>query len=146
MDFDKAGFAAAISDALDRLGWTLDEAGKELGGVKHSAVGNWRNPNVVDKPLKKRWELIKQKTGVDCHQFVIKPQVAFSGNRSQGIVTATNGATVYAACGGAEGGKYNVELTAFEFDIWQLFRKYGNASVAERCLKQLKALEATSQI
>ena len=145
MDFDKAGFAEALGEAIDRRGWTLEEAG-EILGVKHTTVSNWRNPAIVDKPLKKRWPVIKEKTGVDPFQYVLKATVDVSGSRSQGIIMATNGATVNAACGGSEGGKYTVDLTEFEYNIWQLFRKFGNSAVAERCFNQLKALEATSKI
>lgn len=142
MDFDKAAFAAAVMKKMRSEKWTLQEVA-DMFTVKPPTISNWRNPRKVDKPHPNRWDMVKAKLGIDCADYVIDNGVKVSGERSQGVIIADNGATVNASCDFGSGEKPAM-LTKFEYELWELFRKFGNQAIADRCYKQLKAIEAMS--
>jgi DNA-binding XRE family transcriptional regulator len=141
---DKRRFAADFKTARNARGWNMEECGKALK-VSHATIGNWENPeDTKNNPLPKRWELIKEVMGIDCQSYCPDQSVTFTGNNSQGIINASNGAMVNAGC--TVSSERTVTLDAFEYEIFGLWRQYGNRAMAEKCKRQLQAMAAMSAV
>jgi DNA-binding XRE family transcriptional regulator len=142
---DKKRLAADIEAARRAKGLNQDQAA-ELLRVSRTTVGNWEDPNNQIAPLPKRWDLIKAVLGIDCQQYDQASVVLTQGAKSQGVVIAKDNSTVNAGCDFGAASQFTVTLTEFEYKLFTLFRLYGNQAIADRCLKQLQAMQAMSTI
>jgi transcriptional regulator with XRE-family HTH domain len=111
----------------------------DLLGVSATAIGNWEKNGVF--PLPDKWESIQKVLGIDCTEYEDDVQtVSISASPRAIGISAKSGATVTASTGGASGRA--IEVSEFELELLTMFRRYGNQALGERCLKQLKAIEA----
>lgn len=137
----KKEFAEDLKKIMDAEDYSLQYVA-DMFGISPRAVGKWTDPD-GGWPEKSKWVTIKERLGLDIKHYK-RMGLAITVQGSPHAITATNGSNVDSTVIGGAHGKYVVELDEFEYNIWVKFRDYGNRSIAERCMKQLCAIEAMS--
>jgi transcriptional regulator with XRE-family HTH domain len=105
-------------------------------GVKQQAVSEWENGGGVDP---KHWPEIKEHLGIDLSTTSSITQ--HTPTRSPAINAQNVGSIQISAddsmSNGQQPGHYEL-LTDIEYEVLTLFRQYGNPTLLQRCLGQLR--------
>jgi transcriptional regulator with XRE-family HTH domain len=106
-------------------------------GVKQQAVSEWENGGGIDP---KHWPEIKEHLGVDLSSSIT--QHAPTRSHAAAInAQHVNSIQISADDHAPESGHYEL-LSDLEHEVLTLFRKYGNPTLLERCLRQLREAQA----
>lgn len=138
----KRKFAVDLGRAIDEKGLNQEQAG-ELLGVSRTTIGNWTDPENPIEPLPKRWKEIEQVFGIKCRDYF---HLEIEGDRNAGVIIAKDMATVNAGCDFGSSSQFTVTLSREDYEIYTMFQRFGNSAMREKCLKQLKAIEAMTTI
>jgi DNA-binding transcriptional regulator YdaS (Cro superfamily) len=131
-------FAQDLERAINANGMNITEFAKMVG-VSANGATRWVKGEAMPKPA--RWKAIKQATGIDCQEYKIYDVAMHHSPQSQANISAESGATVTISNQSGNTGRL-VELTEEEHQALTLFRRFGNAAMLERCIRQLRAVEA----
>lgn len=131
----KEDFGKDFARKRKALGFNSREDLMDRLGVSATAIGNWEKHGVF--PLPDKWEAIKKTVGIDCTEYDTGEQTLTISSSPHSIgINAKSGAKVSATYGSS------IDVSEFEMELLTMFRRYGNQAMGERCLKQLKAIEA----
>jgi DNA-binding transcriptional regulator YdaS (Cro superfamily) len=131
-------FADDLQRAINANGMNITEFAKMVG-VSQTGASRWVKGEAMPKPA--RWKAIKQATGIDCQEYKIYDVAMNNSPQSQAHISAESGATVTISNQSGNTGRV-VTLSDEEWEALTLFRRFGNAAMLERCIRQLRAVEA----
>ncbi len=129
-------FAADLKKALDSNNMTASDLARALG-VSSNAVSKYCRGEGLPRPNK--WAAIKRLLNLNPQDYI-----DYSSHQSvvDSHLKATNGGSISISIGGPpESDGIKMTLTKTEAEVLQLFRRYGNAAMMERCLSQLRKAE-----
>jgi DNA-binding transcriptional regulator YdaS (Cro superfamily) len=132
-------FAQDLERAINANGMNITEFAKMVG-VSANGATRWVKGEAMPKPA--RWKAIKQATGIDCQEYKIYDVAMHHSPQSQANISAESGATVSISNQTGNTGRLMVELSEEEHSALILFRRFGNQEMLQRCLRQLRAVEA----
>lgn len=121
---------------MARLGKKLaQQAVADAIGVTQQAVSDWEKGGGIDE---EHWQSIKELLGVDVAQHISMRDAT----RSPSINAQNVGSLHFSADDNFSsrehsGGHYEL-LNDIEYEVLTLFRKYGNPTLLQRCLGQLR--------
>ena len=108
----------------------------DILGVTQQAISDWENGGGIDQ---EHWPALKEHLGVDVSSSISmrdatrSPASAISANNVGYIQISADGTI----SNGKQPGHYEL-LSDTEYEVLTLFRKYGNPTLLQRCLGQLR--------
>jgi hypothetical protein len=138
-------FAVALVEAREGKGKNRSQFATDIG-ASSNGVKRWETAEVFPDP--KWWRAIKDVAGIDPADY--RPPIAPPGHsitqhtptRSPAINAQHVGSIQISADDhGPDHGHYEL-LSDLEHEVLTLFRKYGNPTLLERCLRQLREAQA----
>jgi DNA-binding XRE family transcriptional regulator len=135
----KHGIGDALRAKRENMALSREDCGKMVG-VSATTIQKWEDEEMF--PSFRRWNAVKDAFGVDPRDYVERHIHIERSPQSQGVISAESGATVTISNQTGNTGRLMVELSEEEHSALMLFRKHGSRTMLERCLKQLRAIEA----
>jgi transcriptional regulator with XRE-family HTH domain len=139
----KSDFSRDMFRRREEMGISREEFGA-LIGVSAASIQKWEDPTHVSFPKSSRWPKIKEATGIDPKAYKYPDEhIKVSGDRSAGKIVAVDKASV--SVGNIyqqketqpELGSRVAYLDDKEFEVYSLYKRFGNMEMLGTCLETL---------
>lgn len=137
-------FGSELIRAMENRGMNRAQFAAEIGATPN-AVKKWEEGASFPKP--EWWQSIRDVAGINpaeygsrvCRQTTTQHQHAPTCSPASAINAQSVGSISISSDNGAPAGQGHYELlNELEFEVLTLFRRYGNPTLLQRCLNQLR--------